>query len=269
MVWICGSKPPKGRRFLIIIDSINILKRMDGNMKRLFRKKIVRSVAACVFSLGFLALISALGLNFYVVAKEKGRILLREDAAALSDIDCILVLGAGVWADGKPSHMLEDRILESVALYEAGAAGKLLMSGDHGRAEYDEVNTMKHFAATRGVPAENIFMDHAGFSTYESIYRAKEIFGVNRIIIVTQKYHLYRALYVAEQFGLEAFGVASDPRGYAGQTFRDIREIAARNKDFFFSIFKPSPTYLGEAIPVSGGNGNITNDAPGDIVPKK
>ena len=102
-------------------------------------------------------------------------------------------------------------------------------------------------------------MDHAGFSTYESIYRAKEIFNVKKIIIVTQKYHLYRALYIANQLGIEAYGVGSDPRQYVGATYREAREILARDKDFVKCIFKPKPTYLGETIPVSG-NGDITND---------
>ena len=133
------------------------------------------------------------------------------------------------------------------------------MSGDHGREEYDEVNIMKKFAIEKGVPSNDIFMDHAGFATYDSIYRAKEIFKSKKILIVTQEYHLHRALYIANSLGLEAYGVPSNPRKYGGQFFREIREILARNKDFVKCIFKPEPTYLGESIPVSG-NGDITND---------
>ena len=116
-----------------------------------------------------------------------------------------------------------------------------------------------NYAIEKGVPSENIFMDHAGFSSYESVYRAKEIFGANKIIIVTQKYHLYRSLYIANQLGVEAYGVGSDPRKYVGQFYREFREILARNKDFVKCIFKPKPTYLGEIIPVSG-SGDVTND---------
>ena len=133
------------------------------------------------------------------------------------------------------------------------------MSGDHGKKEHDEVNIMKNYVVERGIPSENIFMDHAGFSTYESIYRAKEIFQVKKIVIVTQKYHLYRALYIANRLGIEAYGVGSDPRQYVGATNREIREILARDKDFIKCIFKPKPTYLGYTIPVSG-NGDVTND---------
>jgi len=153
--------------------------------------------------------------------------------------------------------MLEDRLLRGVELYQLGAAPKLLMSGDHGRQEYDEVATMKQFAMDAGVPSEDVFKDHAGFSTYESIYRAKEIFGADRVIIVTQQYHLYRALYIAQQLDVEAYGVHCDYRTYVGQGMRDVREILARAKDFAMTVMKPEPTYLGEKIPVSG-DGNAT-----------
>ncbi len=173
--------------------------------------------------------------------------------------DCILVLGAGVREDGTVSHMLQDRLDCGIALYQAGVAPKILMSGDHGQAHYDEVNTMKQYAMEKGVPSEDIFMDHAGFSTYESMYRAKEIFGAGRIVTVTQKYHMYRALYIAKKLGLEAYGVSSDPRLYGGQTMREARELLARTKDFFVCMIKPEPKYLGDAIPISG-NGDATND---------
>jgi len=121
------------------------------------------------------------------------------------------------------------------------------------------IGIMKQYAIDAGVPSEDIFMDHAGFSTYESVYRAKAIFQAENIVVVTQEYHLYRALYIAQNFGLTAHGVACDNVLYAGQTMRDLREVLARNKDFLTSVFKPEPTYLGEAIPVNG-NGDLTND---------
>lgn len=197
-------------------------------------------------------------INYAVKLSTKNQILTETEASKLEDIDCILVLGAGIWGD-KPSPMLEDRLLQAISLYEDNVSTKLIMSGDHGRKEYDEVNIMKDFAIKKGVPSENIFMDHAGFSSYESVYRAKEIFKADKIVIVTQEYHLHRALYIANQLGIEAYGVNSDPRKYAGQSYRELREILARNKDFVKCIFKPEPTYLGETIPVNG-NGDITND---------
>lgn len=197
-------------------------------------------------------------INFYIIFRERKKIILLEDAKNKKEFDCILVLGAGI-RNGKPTHMLEDRLLESIKLYNNNVSEKIIMSGDHGNADYDEVNLMKQFAIDKGVPSENIFMDHAGFSTYESIYRAKEIFKAKKILIVTQKYHLYRALYISDKLGIEAYGVPSNPRKYIKQSFREIREIVARNKDFFNCIIKPKPKYLGDTIPVSG-DGNVTND---------
>lgn len=200
-----------------------------------------------------------LGVNGYVVLSTKNQILLSSETAELPDVDCILVLGCRVYEDGTPSHMLEDRLRRSVELYRAGAAPKLLMSGDHGQREYDEVGAMKQYALAEGVSSQDVFMDHAGFSTYESLYRAKEIFGVEKVIIVTQEYHLHRALQIARALGLEAYGVSADYRSYTGQLMRDIREIMARNKDVLSTIFLPKPTYLGEKIPISG-DGDVTND---------
>ena len=207
--------------------------------------------------------IIVLGINLYVRISTNKQIIKENDYTALSDVDCIIILGAGIWED-KPSPMLEDRLLEGIKLYQNSVSDKIIMSGDHGRREYDEVNIMKNYAIEKGIPSENIFMDHAGFSTYESIYRAKDIFEAKKVVIVTQEYHLYRALYIANQLGLEAYGVGADPRQYIGATYRELREILARDKDFIKCIFKPEPTYLGDTIPVSG-NGDITNDGKQDI----
>ena len=172
--------------------------------------------------------------------------------------DCILILGAGV-RNGKPTPMLRDRLLTGIELYEKGTAKKIIMSGDHGSSDYDEVNTMRLFAVERGVPEEDIFMDHAGFSTYDSVYRAKKVFEAKSIIIVSQKYHLYRALYISEKLGVKACGVSANLNKYGGQLKREIREILARDKDFFKCITKPEPAFLGDKIPVSG-DGRATKD---------
>lgn len=216
--------------------------------------KIIKYVVIVVIIL----IIIIFAINFYVKTSTEKQIITNKNSSNLKDIDCIIVLGAGIWGD-KPSPMLEDRLLEAISLYENGVSQKIIMSGDHGRKEYDEVNTMKNFAIEKGVPSEDIFMDHAGFSSYDSVYRAKEIFKAEKVIIVTQKYHLYRALYIANQLGIEAYGVGADPRKYVGATYREFREILARNKDCIKCIFKPNPKYLGDSIPVSG-NGDLTND---------
>jgi vancomycin permeability regulator SanA len=151
-----------------------------------------------------------------------------------------------------------------VELYQAGAATKLLMTGDHGRENYDEVDAMKRYAVDAGIASRDVFMDHAGFSTYESMVRAKEVFQAKKIIIVTQQYHLYRAVYIAQMLGLDAYGVASDYRTYSGQSMRDIREVLARVKDFGTAIIQPEPTYGGKVIPISS-DGNLTNDKDSDF----
>lgn len=223
-------------------------------LKRILKRTAI--VLACLAVLGAVALFA---VNGHVTAVGKNHIVTVEQAAALDGVDCIIVLGCQVHDDGSLSDMLHDRLARGVELYNLGAAPKLLMSGDHGRTNYNEVAAMKHYATENGVPSENVFMDHAGFSTYETVYRAKEIFKAKKVLIVTQEYHLYRALYIARQLGVEAYGVSSDLNVYGGQTARDVREVLARCKDFVMCIFKPEPTYLGEAIPVSG-NGNVTND---------
>lgn len=225
-------------------------------------KRMYRIAVRCLVVLLILGLTGAgivFGINGYVVSSTAPRILSPEAAAELTDVDCILVLGCLVHDSGEPSDMLEDRLRRGVELFKAGAGEKLLMSGDHGRVTYNEVQSMKQYAMGKGIDSSDIFMDHAGFSTYESLYRAKEVFRAKKILIVTQEYHLYRALYIAEALGMEAYGVFADYRGYSGQTARDIREILARNKDFLTAIFQPSPTYLGETVPISG-DGDLTND---------
>ncbi len=226
------------------------------------KKKAMKSILIGLLCLIVVVTAAVFGVNAHVKGSAKDRIITTEEAAQLTDVDCILVLGCQVKDNGTPSDMLKDRLTRGIELYEAGAAPKMLMSGDHGREEYDEVGTMKQWAIDSGIPSENIFMDHAGFSTYESMYRAKEIFEADKIIIVTQEYHLYRALYIADKLGIEAYGVSSDYHTYAGQSGRELREILARCKDFATAIFKPEPTYMGEAIPVSG-NGDLTNDKTG------
>lgn len=231
-------------------------------LKELRKKKFFKPlcIALCaILLLGLAGTAAVAGINFWVTGSVKNRILTEEQATALEGVDCIVVLGCQVHSDGTPSHMLEDRLKRGVALYQAGAAPKLLMSGDHGRDGYDEVDAMKHYAVDAGATSVDVFMDHAGFSTYETVYRAKAIFQAQKVIIVTQQYHLYRALYIADALGLEAYGVAADYRQYSGQFARDVREVLARVKDFGMSIFKPEPTYLGEAIPISG-SGELTHD---------
>ncbi len=222
---------------------------------KIFAKRVVSVCCAAAL----VAAVYVFAINGYVIHRTKAKLLDIDEASQLEDVDCILVLGASVKPDKTPSNMLYDRIMTGVGLYKAGASAKIIMSGDHGRTDYNEVGTMKQYAVDEGVPSDDIFMDHAGFSTYESLYRAREIFGADKIIIVSQKYHLYRALYIAEALGIEAYGVPADLRSYSGQYKREIREILARNKDFILAITKPVPNTMGDAVSLDG-SGDVTND---------
>lgn len=202
--------------------------------------------------------ICVLSIDQYVKYSGSKYIIEAKDAP---QSNAILVLGAYVAPDGTVSPMLNDRLVEAVELYKLGKAPKILVSGDHGRMDYDEVDAMRIFLEKKNIPPEDIFMDHAGFRTYDSVYRAGDVFQAKKVIIVTQHYHLMRAVFDARALGLEAYGVASDLQDYgAVMESYELREIAARNKDFFISDFiKPKPTFLGKVIPVTG-DGRVTDD---------
>ena len=229
-------------------------------MKRIFQK---RRTAVLLWTFGaivLIALLTLLTVNLLMWLTVRNRIVDVDNAAGLEEeFDCILVLGAGVKADGTPSSMLEDRLEIGIELYFAGASDRMLMSGDHMQHNYDEVTVMKQHAIEAGVPSNVIFLDHAGLSTYESIWRAKELYGVETVLIVTQEYHLYRALYLAQEMGMDAYGISADLRPYRTQTARELREIVARVKDFAYSKWKPVPTYLGEPVDLRG-DGDCTNE---------
>lgn len=195
--------------------------------------------------------------NVVTIVGSKGSIV-SADEASISSADAIVVLGASVFADGTPSGILQDRLDDGIALYFAGVAPKLIMSGDNGTESYNEVRVMKQYAIAQGVPSEDIFCDHAGFSTYESMYRAKYVFGCQRIVVATQTYHLYRALWSAKSLGMQATGVPSDYHEYQKQLQYDIREVPARTKDFFKALFRMPSTYVGDAISLDQ-DGNVTN----------
>ena len=230
-----------------------------GKRKKFLRKKILIKAICILLGLGLLGTLLVFGINTYVKKSVEDRIMSVEDTDELEGLDCIIVLGCKVKDDGSPSDMLKDRMKRAIELYEKGVAPKILMSGDHGKTNYNEVMTMKQYAIENGVPSEDVFMDHAGFSTYETMYRAKEVFNVEKAIVVTQDYHMYRSLYIANELGIDAYGCQSVKYNYYGQTSRDIREVIARCKDFVTTIFKPEPTYLGDVIDI-GGSGDATND---------
>lgn len=209
-------------------------------------------------------------INNYIVNKEKENIAyaLTEDKTGLLNAeqekirdfgaDCILILGAGIKDKETPTPMLKDRLDTGIMLYESGAAPKVLLTGDNGSVGHNEIHVMLNYLLDAGVPEEDIFCDHAGFSTYDSMYRAKTIFDADRMIVVTQTYHQYRALYIAEKLELSVMGVSSDQMKYAGQPAREVREVLARIKDFFKVMVRAEAELGGEAIPING-SGIVTH----------
>ena len=175
--------------------------------------------------------------NVATIATTKDRIV-EPQAAVGFDADAIVVLGASVFADGTPSGILRDRLDDGIALYKEGVAPKLIMSGDNSTVSYNEVQVMKDYAISQGVPSYDIFCDHAGFSTYESMYRAKHVFGAERIVV-------------------DSLGVASDYHDYSKQLQYDLREIPARTKDFFKTLFKVPSTFVGDPISLDQ-SGDVT-----------
>lgn len=211
-------------------------------------KKYIPRILAAIAALAVLGALAGLYI-FRAVGIVGARGEVSADGAAAAD--CIIVPGAGV-IGGRPSLTLARRLDKALEVYEKSGTPRIIVSGDHGRRDYDEVNVMRDYLVARGVPVENIFMDHAGFSTYETLYRARDIFCAERVIIVTQKLHLDRALYIADALGLSAVGVRADESTVRSRRVQTIREVPARVKAFIECRTKPRPTYLGEKIPVSG-----------------
>lgn len=180
--------------------------------------------------------------NLYILLSTKAKII-SDQNFSLKDIDFIIVLGAGI-KNKQPSQMLEDRLKLSTLLYQDKISSKILVSGDHISNDYDEVGVMKNYLLESNIPEKDILEDHKGISTYDSIYRAKYLYHAKNIIIVTQKYHLYRSIYIANSLGINAYGVPSNQRKYSNQTPREIREILARTKDFIKSSLKMPSTYM-------------------------
>lgn len=216
--------------------------------------KRVKNWKRALAGLGMLVLLMALALSavsWYVHATGKTGVF--TTVTALLDAPCAIVLGARVKMGGVPSDILADRLEQAVLLYRTGKVKKLLLSGDHGRKDYDEVNSMRRAVLLKGVSPRDVFCDHAGFDTFDSMYRARAIFGVRQAIVVTQAFHLPRALYIANSLGIDAQGTPCDQRRYLARHWNSAREAAARVKAFFdVAIIGAQPRFLGPQIPIEG-----------------
>ena len=219
--------------------------------------KLIGGLVKLLLALAIAAVLFVVGVNAAIILGTRGEIV-DEASAASFDADAIVVLGASVMPDGTPSDILKSRLDQGIALYFAGAAPKIIVSGDNGTESYNECWAMKRYAISRGVPSEDVFCDHAGFSTYETMYRAHHVFGAERVVIATQTYHLYRAIFDAKGVGMEAVGVSDDDRAYVSQHWYDLREIPARTKDFLQVLFSVPSTVVGDPISLDQ-SGDVTN----------
>ena len=229
-------------------------KKESGTKKDKCAKKRHFSLKKLLLVFGVLCLAIAVlfvSVNARVIRVSSPRLISEEAAGDLENVDCILVLGSSVQPNGTLNRVVRERVDTALALYENGVSQRLLMSGDHGKVHYDEVNAMKQYCVDKSVNPDVIFLDHAGFNTYDSIYRAKAIFGVQKMIIVSQEYHLYRAVYIANELGIEAYGVPAEQEATTA-LITNLRESVARVKDYFSCAFHMKPTVLGEPIPISG-----------------
>lgn len=163
-----------------------------------------------------------------------------------------LVLGAGLNPDGSPSTMLRDRVAVGADLFNEGRVDKVLVSGDHGTVGHDEVNAMRESLIVRGVPDGKIFTDHAGFDTWDSMVRAKKVFKVDSAIIVTQGFHLPRAMWLGKRAGLDVGGVAADGSYGRQGKIASAREVFARVKAVQQVVIDAEPRFLGEPVPIDG-----------------
>jgi SanA protein len=193
---------------------------------------------------------SVLVVNFYVGQKSGSYIF--QDINDLPKAETALVLGAKVYQQGTMSGMFQDRVDTAIELYEENKIEKILVSGDHGSEDYDEVNTAKDYLLEKGIRGEDIFLDHAGFDTYDSLYRAKEIFEVSSVIIITQNFHLPRAVYTGRKLNIETYGFSADKHSYAGIKYNELREIFGKVKAFLDISFQAKPKFLGEKISITG-----------------
>lgn len=203
----------------------------------------------------FLTSITALMLlfifcvNIYIIGSSSKFIIKDIDNIPKSHV--VLVLGAKVSGD-RISPMFQDRLDTAISVHNSKKADKILVSGDHGKLDYDEVNTAKKYLLDKNIKEEDIFLDYAGFDTYDSVYRAKEIYGVKSVIITTQNFHLPRAVYIAKNLGLEVYGFSSDLHQYGKSEIYEFREMLSRIKAWIDATFKSKPRYSGDPIPIEG-----------------
>lgn len=184
----------------------------------------------------------------YVASQTRGYIY--QTVSDVPATEVAMVLGASVTSAGDLSGILKERADEAVALYRAGKVKKILVTGDNGTVSHNEVDPTGRYLASLGIKADDIFLDHAGFDTYSSMYRARDVFAVGSVTVVSQGFHLPRAVFLARSMGLTAYGIEAPGSGV--MLFNYVREIPATVKALYDVLFSRTPKYLGPQFPVSG-----------------
>lgn len=220
-------------------------------------------IALAVALVPWLCAALLLGVSQYLVGRE--RALVHRVLADVPARTVAIVPGAQVWPPGEPSTILRDRLEAARELYRAGKVRRILVSGDHARADYDEVNVMRRWLVDQGVPSEAIFMDHAGLRTNDTMQRAARVFGVTDAIVCTQDFHLPRALYLARHAGIDAVGFVADRQVYPQARADHTRELLATALAVVDVALGRGPRYLGPPVPILG-DARATHDAV-DLIP--
>ena len=219
------------------------------------KRKLIKQIALFLCCAIIFGILSFSVIQIYIVQSTKEYLISEVNDAPVCD--AVIVLGAYVYNSGTPSPVLRDRLDYGYEMYKQGKAQKILVSGDHGRENYDEVNVMKEYLIRKGVPGEDIFMDHAGFNTYDSMYRARDIFQIENLLISTQKFHMSRSLYIARSLGINAYGYPCEDKAMYRMAYLNTRESVARVKAFLDVLVNRNPKFLGDVIPITG-DGNQT-----------
>ncbi len=217
-------------------------------MRQRINKATLKKLAIFMILLPILVSVAALGYR-RIIQQRYGQFVFDADGVPATQV--ALVFGAGVYEDGRLSDMLRDRMDVAIELYNAGKVEKLLLSGDNRFENYDEPTAMMEYAIENGVAEADIQPDFGGRRTYDSCYRAKHIFQVDEAILVTQYFHLPRALMNCQKLGIETIGVSADLNFYVDARYLAVREIAATLQSTWDLVWEEPPPVMGDVIQIS------------------
>lgn len=222
-------------------------------MKPMKHKMILDSITITILAYIFtLIVVCVVIINFLIHGLSSSYIY--DKVKSLPHTQVVLIPGAAILPDGRLSEVFKERVDKAIEVYNAHKVKKILVSGDNSTIWHNEVNPVRDYLLKKGIPDEDIFLDHAGFDTYSSLYRARDIFHAESIIVVTQPFHLRRAVFTGRFLHIKTYGVPADEK--YPELKNDIREIFANEKAFMDLAIHRKPKYLGDAIPITGDGRN-------------